>query len=160
MKKRKLQPVYRYTVVDEMFASPTQPLPEAWQRTQLTSMWDGLAQLETSAAPGREDWAVVSDAVNLLEQLVIMGEVEDAQGLLPDAITALAQAGQRNLKGMPLRLSGQGMQAVRAVLEDYSAVIAVLPARTMIRCHRLTERRIREILHGRKAAHDVCVVSI
>lgn len=123
-------------------------------------MWDGLAQLEKGDAPGKEDWAVCSDAVNLLETLVKQGEVEDNQGLLLDAITALAQAGQRHKAGQALRLSGAGMQAVRAVLEDYAAVISVLPARTMIRCHRLTEKRILEIMRGKRQAHDVCVVSV
>ena len=99
-----------------------------------------------------------SDAVNLLETLVLQGEIEDSQGLLPDAIAALAEAGERSLNGQPLRLSGPGIQAVRGVLEDYAEVIAVLPARTMIRCHRLTERRIRGILESRKQSHDICAV--
>lgn len=160
MKKHRKPQGTRYTLFHGLCASPTEPLPDDWQRTQLTSMWDGLAQLETGASPGREDWAVCSDAVNLLETLVTQGEVEDSQGLLSDAITALAQAGQRHKAGQALRLSGVGMQAVRAVLEDYAAVIAVLPARTMIRCHRLTEKRIMAILAGKRQAHDVCVVSV
>lgn len=160
MKKHRKSQTTRYTLFNEMCASPIEPLPAEWQRTQLTSMWDGLAQLETGASPGREDWAVCSDAVNLLETLVMQGEVEDAQGLLSDAITALAEACQRHKAGQALRLSGLGMQAVRAVLEDYAAVMALLPARTMIRCYRLTEKRIMAILAGRRQAHDVCVVSV
>ena len=158
-KHRKLQAT-RYTLFHEMCASPTEPLPEAWQRTQLTSMWDGLAMLETSAAPGCEDWSVCSDCVNLLETLIKQGEVEDTQGLLSDAITALAQAGTRHKAGQTLRLSGPGIQAVRAVLEDYASVMAVLPARVMIRCHRLTEKRIRERLQGKKLPHDVQVMAV
>ena len=160
MKKHRKPKATRYTLFHELCADPINPLPQSWQRTQLTSMWDGLAQLETGAKPGPEDWSVCSDAVNLLETLVTQGEVEDAQGLLSDAITALAQAGQRHKAGQALRLSGPGMQAVRAVLEDYSAVIAVLTARTMIRCHRLTEKRLMAILAGKRQAHDVCVVSL
>lgn len=33
-----------------------------------------------------------------------------------------------------------------------------LPARTMYRCHRLTEQRIHAILDGRKQPHDVEIV--
>lgn len=160
MKKYRKPQATRYTLFHELCASPTEPLPEAWQRTQLTSMWDGLAQLETGATPGPEDWSVCSDAVNLLETLIKQGEVEDTQGLLSDAITALAQAGQRHKAGQTLRLSGLGMQAVRAVLEDYAAVMSVLPARVMIRCHRLTERRIREILQGKELPYDVQVMAV
>lgn len=160
MKKRKPQPAYTYTLMHELYASPTNPLPDAWQRTQLTSMWDGLAQMETAHTPTIEDFSMCDDAVSLIKTLVMQGVVEDTQGLLHDAITALAQASTRYQAGKTLRLSGQGMQAVRAVLEDYSAVMAVLPARTMIRCHRLTERRVWDIQHGKRQAHDVCVVAV
>ena len=160
MKKRTRQPAFTFTLLHEMCASPVLPLPEDWQRTQLTSMWDGLAQMTTGEAPGKDDWRVLSDAVNLMEMMVEIKEVEDNQGLLLDAITALAQAGERTYKGLPLRLSGPGLQAVRAVLEDYSAVMKVLPARTMIRCHRLTERRVHAIQQSRSKSHDVCVVAV
>jgi len=76
-----------------------------------------------------------------------------------DAITALAEAGKRHTQGKPLRLSGAGIQAVRAVLEDYASAIDVLPARTMIRAHRLTERRLIGIMAGRKMPHDVEIIS-
>ena len=69
----------------------------------------------------------------------------DTSGLLADAIAAMAKAGERALDGLPLRLDGSGIAAVRAVLEDYQSALEALPARTMIRCHRATEKRIRAI---------------
>lgn len=151
--------VRRYTLLHEMTASPTQPLPAEWQRHQLTAMWAGLHDMEQHPNPDTSAWRVCSDAVNLMETLIKQGEVQDEQGLLMDAITALAQAGIRHREGKPLRLSGTGMQAVRAVLEDYAEVIAALPARTMIRCHRLTEKRLHEILAGKRLPHDVEVIA-
>ena len=159
MKKRKQQaPVRHYTLMQELCASPTQPLPSEWRNHQLTRMWEGLRDLEQHPDPGTNAWRVCSDAVNLMETLVEQGEVQDAQGLLADAIEALALAGKRHFQGGPLRLSGPGMQAVRGVLEDYAEVIAVLSARTMIRAHRLTEKRIHDILAGRRKPHDVEIV--
>lgn len=161
MKKRK-HPAARtrhYTLMHEISASPTEPLPQEWRTHQLTNMWDGLRDLEQHPNPDTSAWRVCSDAVNLMETLIELGEVEDAQGLLMDAITALAEAGKRHRAGGPLRLSGPGMQAVRAVLEDYAEVIAVLSARTMIRAHRKTEQRIHDILAGRRQPHDVEVVT-
>lgn len=157
--KKKRKPVRRphYTLLHEIGASATDPLPEFWRNTQLLAMWDGLAELEKAADPGLENWRVCSDACNLMETLVEQGEVEDTQGLLQDAIQALAEAGIRHRKGHPLRLSGPGMQAVRAVLEDYSEVIGLLPARTMIRAHRLTERRNFEILAGKSRPNDIAI---
>lgn len=157
-KKRYQKPVKRYTLIDEMFASPTETLPKFWQTHQLTNMWDGLRDLEIEPNPDTDSWRIVSDCVNLMETLLTMGEVQDPDGLLMDAVTAMAEAGIRHRKGQALRLSGPGMQAVRAILEDYSEVIQVLPARTMIRAHRLTEQRLHDILSGKRKPHDVEIV--
>ena len=67
--------------------------------------------------------------------------------------------GQRHKReGKPIRLDGPGIQAVRSVLASYAELLEVLPARTMYRCHRLTEKRIHAILDGRTRPHDVEIV--
>jgi len=159
MKKRRQKPQVRYTLMHEISASPTEPLPQEWRTSQLTKMWQGLHELETAPEPTTDAWRLCSDAVNLMETLVDEGVLEDAGGLLIDATTSLKEAGKRHRQGKPLRLSGAGIQAVRAVLEDYASAIDVLPARTMIRAHRLTERRLIDIMAGRKMPHDVEVIS-
>lgn len=183
--KRKQKPVevYTYSALDEVLASPMEPTPEKSRVHQLTRMWGGLASIENAPDPTTDDWRVCSDAVNLLETLVTRGNVytkdsadpeilieqpgwwigcngshvhvEDTSGLLQDAVTALAMAGKRHHTHGVIRLDAQGIQAVRAVLEDYAACLEHLPSRVMIRCHRLTERRIREIMKGRRKPHDV-----
>lgn len=162
MKKRKRQPRQkRYTLLDELAASPTEPLPQQWRTYQLTRMYAGLSNLEQADNPTPDDWRVVSDAVNLVETLVLEMKVcQDDSGLLMDAITALAMAGRRNKEGKTLRLDGAGIVAVRAILQDYSDLIEVLPARVMVRCHRLTEKRLHEILDGKKRPHDVEIVDL
>lgn len=152
----KKQIVRHYTLMDELMASPTEPLPKDWRTHQLTRMYEGLHQLETAETPNKDDWRVVSDAVNLVETLVLEMKVcEDANGLLSDAMQALTKAVERSKAGHSLRLDGQGIVAVRSVLQDYAELIDTLPARTMIRCHRLTEKRVQEILQGKKQPHDV-----
>ena len=159
MKKRR--PVYRYTFFDEMLASPTSPMPQDKRTFQLSRMYGGLRAMETAPVPAVDDWRTVSDAVNLMETLVAMGVAEDASGLLPDAVQALGIAGHRYTEdGKSLRLDALGIQAVRAVLEDYASMLDALSHRTMIRCHRLTERRIQEILSGKTQKHDVTITSI
>jgi hypothetical protein len=124
-------------------------------------MYEGLAAMEKAPTPTTDDWRVVSDAVNLMETLIVdMKVCEDTSGLLMDAITAMAMAGKRNMAGGAIRLDGAGIQAVRAVLEDYAALLDMLPARTMIRCHRLTEKRIHELLDGRRKPHDVEITAV
>lgn len=150
-----------YTLMDAMMASPTEPMPAASRVHQLTRMWEGLAALETAAQPSNDDWRVCSDAVNLMETFIERGLCEDPGGLLRDAVEALAIAGARHLEhGTAIRLSGRGMQAVRAVLEDYARVLETVSLRAAIQAHRLTERRIREIHSGRRRPHDVQVMAI
>ena len=148
-----------YSLLDEMTASPTQPMRKDRRVHQLTVMWEGLQAIETAPAPNADHWRVCSDAVNMMETLVEMGVVEDGSGLLLDAVAGLAVAGQRAMRGESIRLDGPGIRAVRSVLEDYATVIEHLSERTMVRCHRRTEKRIREILAGRKKQHDIEVVN-
>jgi DNA-binding transcriptional regulator PaaX len=160
-KKRVQARIKRYTLFDEMAASPTELLPQDWRTYQLTRMYEGLAAMEKAPTPTTDDWRVVSDAVNLMETLIVdMKVCEDTSGLLMDAITAMAMAGKRNMAGGAIRLDGAGIQAVRAVLEDYAALLDMLPARTMIRCHRLTEKRIHELLDGKRKPHDVEITAV
>lgn len=150
-----------YTILDEMMASPTEPLPIEYRRHQLTRMYEGLNAMEQAPSPTTDDWRVVSDAVNLMETLIETMQVcQDSSGLMMDAITAMAMAGKRNTAGGAIRLDGVGIQAVRAVLEDYAALLDVLPARVMIRCHRLTEKRLHELMDGKRKPHDVEITSM
>ncbi len=172
-----------YSRLDEMMASPHQPLSAEWRQNELSHMWQGLRAIETAPAPTVDDWRVCSDAVNLMETLLRAGEerpdehsvtrtnwwrdcagdwvqIHDNYGLLEDAIEALTHADIQRLEGHPIRLDAAGILAVRAVLEDYRDLLDVLPARTMIRAHRLTEQRVSEINSGHKRPHDVIVIDL
>jgi len=160
-KKKRQQRRKYYTIMDEMMASPTEPLPVAHRTHQLTMMYGGLNAMETAPTPSIDDWRVVSDAVNLMETLVVEMKVcEDSSGLLMDAITALALAGKRNRDGGTIRMDGVGIQAVRSILSDYAELLNMLPARTMYRCHRLTEKRLHDLLNGKRKPHDVEITSM
>lgn len=147
---------YTYSVMDMLMADAVKPTPEAKQRHQLTRMWEGLHALEQSPNPTHDDWVVVSDALNLMETLIAMGWAHDPDGLIEEAVQALATAAQRHIDtGAPIRLSGAGIQTIRGLLEDYSEALKELPHRTIISCHRKTEKRIQDIIAGRTEAHDV-----
>lgn len=151
----------RYTLIDEMMASPTEPLPQEMRVRQLTKMYEALHQLEQAPQATTNDWRLVSDAVNMVETLVVEMKVcQDESNLLMDAITALANAGRRSKEGKALRLDGEGIQAVRAIMSDYAELVEVLPARVMIRCHRLTEKRIHDMLDGKRRPHDVKIMDL
>lgn len=165
---KRYRPKLHYSLMHELMASATQPMPAQHQRHQITRMSWALNEMMTAPSPGVEAWRILSDAVNLLETLVLCGEapvkdasgktvgshwrgcdgepveIADASGLLQDAIAAMCRAGDRLAQGKPMRLDGPGLAAVRAVLEDYQAALEALPARTMVRCHRDTERRLQK----------------
>jgi hypothetical protein len=138
-------------------ASPTEPLPLEKRMFQLTQMFEGLSALERDPAPTYDDWKVVSDALNMMETLLVMGQVEDPDNLIGDAAMALAKAGNRSLKGYPIRLDGTAIHLIRAILQDYCEVLENLPARTMIQAHRQTESRVTKIIQGKSKPHDLRV---
>ena len=102
-----------YSILSEIMSSASDPLPQAQRTYQLTRMYQGLRALETAERPTYNDWRVVSDALNMLETLVVEMQVcEDKSKLLPDAMRALADAGQRHKReGKPIRLDGSGIKA-------------------------------------------------
>lgn len=56
---------FTYTLVSELMASATDPMPVNLRRHQATRMYQGLRAIEAGSAPNVDDWRVVSDAVNL-----------------------------------------------------------------------------------------------
>jgi hypothetical protein len=160
MKRRRNITLRTYALIDELTASATSPMPEARRMHQLSVMWQGLAAMERAQTPEKSHWRVCSDAINIMETLVEMGVLQDSQGLLNDAVTAMAMAGKRNLAGGQIRPDGAGIHAVRAILEDYASALEQLTERVVIRAHRLTETRIQEILRGKRRPHDVEVTEV
>ena len=160
MTRSRANPRPTYSMIEVLLASPTEPMPATKRVHELTRMWQGLAAIERGQAPTLDDWRTCSDAVNIMETLICEMKVcQDSSGLLDDATAALASAGRRHRDQLPIRLNAAGIQAVRAVLEDYAELLEQLPARTVIQAHRLTEQRIREILAGRKRPQDVEVLN-
>ena len=149
---------YTYSYMDVLLASPIDPMPEKHRRHQLTRMWNGLRSMELDENPSYDDWEVVSNALNMMETLVEMGWAKDEDNLIEDAVYELAVSGQRHVDtGAPIRLSGKGIQTIRALLEDYASALEELPHRTMMSCHRLTEKRVQDILAKRVQTHDVVI---
>jgi hypothetical protein len=104
-----------------------------------------------------EDWKKLSDIVNFMKTLLIMGFVADEQGALKDAEDALGKCGIRSMNDKPLRLDGPAISLLHGVIEDYEMISENLPARTMIMAHRASEKRVqeevlRELMRMREAA--------
>jgi hypothetical protein len=170
--KRKPRHFPLYSLTDWLLASDTDAMALEKITFQLTRMFGGQRAMELDASPSPDDWRVVTDAVNLMDTLVNhqggrwwidkeeIIEIKDASNLLPDAVQALAMAARRRVQTGVIRLDALGMQATRAVLQDYSKVIAKVPARIMLEAYRVTEKRIHKIRKGHKQPHDVEVMAL
>ena len=137
-----------YTLWDELRADPVEPLPMKDRINTVGKIGDSLKALKLDPSPSVEDWRRLSDMVNMVHTLVDMGEMVDAQALLNDACEAMVKAADRHKADLTLRFDGPGVQSMSALFEDFSLAVSVLPARTMIRCHRLTVKRLQAIRKG------------
>lgn len=141
-------------------ASATEPIPKAKRDYQLLLMTSALSDIEASPDAKPFHWRALADCVNLLETLCEMGVAVDTDGAIQDVSRDMQQAAERYKNGKPLRMNGPGIQKLRGVLEDYTYLLEVLPARTVIAAHRKTEQRIFDIQRGKAEAHDVVVTSL
>lgn len=139
-----------YTLWDELRADPVQPLAIQDRINTVGKMADSMAALKLDPCPPVEDWRRLSDMVNMVHTLVDMGEMVDSQALLADVLEAMVKASDRYKAGQPLRFDGPGVQAMDALFQDFSTAVSVLPARTMIRCHRLTVKRLQAVRKGQQ----------
>ena len=136
-----------HTQLDVLTASPTEPMAPARYRDQLTKMHLSLDAITRSESPERSDWHALTDAVNLVQTLVLQGHAQDADGLLQDAVDSMGKAWRCfNDTGQPMRLDEIGLAAVRSILADWHTCLQELPERTIIVAYIETERRIRAML--------------
>lgn len=149
---------FTYSNMDILLADPDNPLPEAKRKYMIDRVKRGFHNLQFAQTPTYDDWEIVSDALNMMESLVDMGWAKDPDGLIEDAVRALAVAGTRSLqKNVAIRLDGEGIKTVAGLLEDFETAVNELSARTMLSCHRRTEKRVQDILAKRCETHDVQV---
>jgi hypothetical protein len=148
-----------YSMAEELMASPIHPLPQVDRTRYLLPILDGLRALDQDAEPTPDNWRALTDAVNLMETLVAMGAcAPDEAGLLNEASQAMGQAAMRHLReGVALRVAGSGLSALQAVLDSFVDAMEQLPARTMVRCYRQTEKRIAAIQRVGAGPQDVVV---
>ena len=148
-----------YSALDELIASPTEPMPLATQNHYFELILSALDGISGELTP--RQWNALSEMVNIMQTMCMRGLCEDANGLVDDAVQALANAGRYHLAGDAIRLSAAEQSSVRAIAADFMEVSQVIPHREMVRCHRATQLRIEayrnnrdvEIIDLKKASH-------
>jgi hypothetical protein len=145
--------------MDAMMASPDHPMKAQRRDYQMMIIRTSLASIERAENPTTDDWKIISQAINMMEMLVEMGFAKDEDGLIKDAIDAMASSAQRYKDKKVMRFSGNEMKVIRGIIDDYQTMIENLDERTMIHCHRKTEMRLQEILSGKKRPTDVRITA-
>lgn len=144
----------QFSLRDIQRASGTKPVPAQKLDGHLERVGQGLLDLQRAASPSLAAWRDLSDAINILESLKEMGLVADDGDEITRAKDAMGEAGARHQETGTLRLSGPGIQTLRALLDDYSEVVRGVTERDFIRACYRTEARIRQILRGNVRAGD------
>lgn len=134
------------------------PAPKAQRDALMLRFYTALESIAKGSAPSQDDWRDLADACNVLETLVELKLLPiEASAPIEKSISALHEAAIRYRQGKAIRLSAQGLQAVRDALAMYEQCLALLTEREMLRAAEVTARRIRDALAGRVRANLVVV---
>lgn len=160
MKKHSRRKPWRptYSAVDVLLASSNRPMAAHKRPHQLTKMYLALDALGSGKPPSMADWFILSDAINLIETLVLSGIAQDESGLLQDAVNAVGEAWAQQQQGLPAAISPAGLAACRAVVADWQTCMEQLPERTIVQAHIATEKRLRQMLRGSHKQNPTDVV--
>jgi hypothetical protein len=120
-----------YTRAHIKACSPKRPMhPD----TYLKSMFEinaALQSIRVGAEPKLNDWIALVAMVNIMDALNQQGHILDDSNLIKDAVIALKDASTRASQGKNIRLDAKGLQAVAALMLDYTTCCEQLPERTI-----------------------------
>jgi len=141
-----------YTHFDELLANPVNPFPVDKQTYFLTRIYEALDAI--TAEPDIENWRTLADVINLLTTLVEdMDVLEDSERIIQQAKDVIRKAFESNNRSLSVVDSG----IIHALVESLEEAVQTLPARTVIRAHRLTEKRVQSILNGNRQHGDIVI---
>lgn len=159
----------RYTTLDEILASATQPMPAKLQDHHLGSILSSFAAIRAGATPGMADVQAMGDCVNLLDSLSRI-EFRDADGevgslslpgdLLPRGVQAVAGLAMRVKAGKPVRFTGEEQGIMLELIDTYREVVATVPHRAMVRAWRQTMKDAQNARRGKLRGENVTVVEV
>jgi hypothetical protein len=169
MSKRKPQTMQLYSIVDELMASPVNPLHKNQRDHHLGIIAKSFHALEKGEHPTLQDVGHVADAVNMLDTIVNMRFNQTAKDFdeieFPDetrraSTDAVARCAIRGRETGTYRFDAPGLVVVRELIEFYSDLLDVLPARVFIKAHRKTTTDVADALAGRLKSKDIQVVEV
>ena len=136
---------YTYTEADALVASEFKPL-HIRKRGPMVERVQKAAHKVAYETPQIEDWRELADAVNLAETLLDMRVFDDPDGLFTDMVAAICQLSRNHGEGKPMRLNAVQLSHLLEFADCFAQMLQQTPARTYIRAHLATEKRLRKLL--------------
>lgn len=125
------------------------PIPASVRNRLVLRAYTALDSLTSGAeSDDVEAWRDLADVVNITETLATHLRQLDLKATVytQAAIVAMRAAQDRHKRGMAMRLDGQGIEAVRAVLSIYEQVLALLPERQVEDAMKRTADEVRKLI--------------
>ena len=139
-----------YSHYDELFADPIKPLSRNKLTLYSTIIYESLDAIESCVATDRH-WQILSDVINMLTTFKDEGLIED-DGVIENAKMLI----YNTYKDSKL-FNQEDMKNINSIVNNYINLISDMPERNMVKCHRVTEKRIHSILNGNKTANDLII---
>lgn len=125
---------------------------DAGERSRLMSIFlTALEAMQNCRHPGEEEWRHLSDAINTVETLVLMGKLisEEVMPIVSAAIAGMVGASNRFKAGKGMRLDGPGLNAIRDVVGIYDQCLVGFTGLEMFQAQRKTQDRMSVLLRAR-----------
>jgi len=102
-----------------------QPAKREQQQKLLMRALSALESITQCREPSVEDWRDLSDIVNVVEVAADRGNLkhEEVMPSVNAAIEAMCEAHDRFNAGKPMRMSGAGINALRALIQVYAELL-------------------------------------
>lgn len=134
------------------------PAPKADRDALMLRFNSALDALARQQHPGEEEWRLVADAINTVETLVDpMGRLlhDEVMPSVDRAIKGMGDAARRFREGKSMRLSADGLEAVRDVIAVYQQCLDGLTGAEMDEARHRTQLRVNALLKARESTAEV-----
>lgn len=120
-----------YTAAHLKACSPKRPMHPSIYLKSLFEIDAALQSIRAGDEPKFSHWVNLASMVNIMDALRQRKSITDDGGLITDAVNAMAESRIRADQGKAIRLDGKGLQAVNALMLDYTTCCEQLSERTI-----------------------------
>ena len=146
--KQKPNPYSNFTALQELFASPVNPIDISFRDVYKEALAKALQEMSTEGVNNREAWKLLGDIVNLMQTFVIAEICEDSEALLNDATQIMFTVGKHFKLSGSMCFSVDQASIIGGVIEDFHTVVEQISHRLLISCYRTTRARIAGVKSG------------